>query len=499
MQNSQKTYELLQEKDSKIESLLAEITHLKFELDKLRKLFSGKKQERFVEEPKEQLRLDLFSEVIETETKEEKIPEYTRKKTKRTEKPVRMPLSAHLKRVTEVIVPKDLPEGSIKIGEEITEVLEIKPSEIFVRRIVREKYIIANPIKTEDFDSDKVIVTPDLPSDLPLFASNAGAGLLAHLIVSKFVDHLPFYRIIQMFKRSGVVIPSSTINNWFINMCKLFEPLFDAIQKEVLESPYIQVDESPIQVLTKDKPGSSHKGYMWVYHSPKSGDIFFDYCKGRGKIYPKETLDGYEGIVQTDGYASYNQFETNPSIRLVACGVHVRRKFFEAKKEHPKICNYVLSGFQKIFESEKKIRELKPPPDEILKIRNQESKPILEKLEKYLCEKKLQILPKSQTGKAIAYALNFWKRLLVFLDEPMVLFDNNLIENSIRPLALGRKNYLFAGSHGGAKRVAMMYSFMGSCKLNGINPFEWLKSTLEKINSQKACDLHKLLPGYKGE
>jgi len=477
--------------------LSARILHLELEYKKIRKLIFGAKSERFKEEPKEQLSLDLFPEVIEKqELKEENIT-YTRKKETKKKKPVRTKLPEHLERKTETIEPKNIPEGAKKIGENITEVLEYKPGKIYVRKIIRPKYVAENPIKTFDFNSDKVILTADLPSDLPLFASNAGAGFLAHLFVSKYIDHLPFYRQIQIHKREGIVLPSSTINDWFTNTSKLLQPLYEVLKKEVLQSSYIQADESPIKVLTKDKPGSSHKGWMWVYHSPPDKLLFFDYRSGRGKNGPKEILSEFAGILQTDGYAAYLQFADKDKLRLAACMAHARRKFFEAKEENPDVCNFVLSKISKLYDIERNIKESKLSAEAVLEKRQTESLAIMNLLETYLSEQQAKVLPKSLTGKAVAYALNLWKRLSVFLDSPEVLIDNNLIENSIRPLALGRKNYLFAGSHFGAERTAMMYSFFGSCKMQGIEPWAWLKSTLEKISNHKANKLSQLLPGYK--
>ena len=477
--------------------LTSRVLYLELEYKKLQKLIFGAKSERFKEEPKEQLKLDLLSEVIEKQDVEEQEITYVRKNREEKKKPVRTALPDHLERKEEIIEPKNIPEDAKKIGENISEVLEYTPGKIYVRRIVRPKYVIENPLKETKLDSDIAIVTADMPCDLPLFASNAGAGLLTHLFVSKYIDHLPFYRQIQIFKRQDIELSSSTINGWFANTSKLLEPLYEVLKNEVLQSSYIQVDESPMKVLTKDKPGSSHKGWMWVYHSPPDGFVFFDYRKGRDKSGPKEMLKNFSGIVQTDGYAAYNQFGNDGEIRLSACMAHARRKFFEAKDENPTVCNFVLIQIGTLYEIERDIRQGEFSTEEILKLRQEKSTPIMKSLKKYFDEQLSLLLPKSLTGKAVAYSLNLWKRLNVFLENPEVLIDNNLIENSIRPLALGRKNYLFAGSHNAAQNAAMMYSFFGSCQKQKIEPYQWFKSTLEKINDHKANKLHELLPGYK--
>ena len=500
MKNTEKQHKTIQGLTQENNNLKAENLYLKVELERIRQLISGKKTERFEAQPDTQLKLDLFPEIVEKQddTEETEILKYERKKPKKTKKiPVRNPIPEHLPRVTEIVEPKNLPEGAVKMKILITEVLEYKPGRIFVRQIIRPQYVVPNPIKTTDFDADNVILAAELPTSLPILGSNASASLLAHIAVSKLVDHLPLYRQIQMFKRQGIEFASSTVNDWFKNTCILLTPLYDALIKETLKSSYVQVDESPMPVLTKDKPCSTHKGYMWVYYSPPNNLVFFDYDKSRGKEPPKKILENYSGTIQTDGYAAYKQFEKNPDICLAACGAHARRKFYESQKENLVVCNFVLAMFQKIYAIEKVIRENQLSPEEILEIRTRESAPIMDELEKYLQEKQDETLPKSQTGKAIAYTLNLWDRLKVFLHDPAVLFDNNLIENSIRPLALGRKNYLFAGSHEAAQRIAMMYSFFATCKRRDIEPFNWLKTTLEKISAHKANRLYELLPGYK--
>ena len=485
---------ILKEENDRLSS---KILYLELEYKKLQKLIFGAKSERFKEEPKEQLKLELFPEVIEKKDFEEEEITYKRKKEVPKKKPVSTQLPLNLVRKTEIIEPENIPEGAKKIGENITEVLEYDPGKVYVRQIIRPKYVVENPIKTLDFNSDKVILTADMPNDLPLFASNAGPGFLAHLFVSKYIDHLPFYRQIQIHKRQGVVLASSTINDWFANTSKLLQPLYEVLKKKVLQSSYIQADESPIKVLTKDKPGSSHKGWMWVYHSPPDKLLFFDYRSGRSQTGPKEILIDFHGILQTDGYVVYSQFADKERVRLAACMAHARRKFFEAKEENPDICKFVLSKIGDLYDIERTMKEEEFSDKAILENRQKDSLPIMNLLEKYLIEQQNETLPKSLTGKAVSYSLSLWKRLSVFLDKPEVLIDNNLIENSIRPLALGRKNYLFAGSHAGAQRTAMMYSFFGSCKMQGIEPLAWLKSTLEKISNHKANKLHQLLPGYK--
>lgn len=462
---------------------------LKEELAQLKRMIFGKKNEKFI--PSDDKQLSLFGDDVQVAEKEEiKKEEITYKRSKKDKKkPVRMVLPAHLPREEEVIKPENLSENAKKIGEAITEVLEYKPGKIFVRRIVRPKYLLPK---------QEQIITAELPT-LPLPRANAGASLLAQLIISKFVDHLPFYRQRQIFKRQGVELAESTINDWYSGTCKLIEPLYDTLKKQIQQSTYIQADESPMPVQTKDKPGATHKGYMWVYHSPPDKKVCFVYQKSRGQDAPKVFLSDFSGILQTDGYAAYTAFGNKPNITLAACMAHARRKFEKSLDNYKDIAEYVLVGIQKLYEIEREIKESELSDNQTIELRQEKSSPILKNLKKYLLEKAIGILPKSDIGKAISYTLKLYDRLEVYLSDARVLIDNNLIENSIRPLALGRKNWLFAGSHDAAQRNAMMYSFLGTCKLNKVEPFEWLKTTLEKIPDYNIQNLKELLPGYKSK
>jgi len=453
-------------------------------------LIFGKKNERFI--PTDDKQLSLFGDddvqTIEKEEVEKEKITYQRPKTNK-KKPIRTVLPAHLPRVEEIIEPENLPENARKFGVTITEILEYEPGRTFVRRIVRVKYLLPKQEK---------IITAELPT-LPLPRANAGASLLAQLIISKFVDHLPFYRQRQIFKRQGIELAESTINDWYSATCRLIEPLYETLKKQIRQSTYIQADESPMPVQTKDKPGATHKGYMWVYHSPPDKMVCFDYQKSRNKDAPKIFLSDFSGILQTDGYAAYTAFGNKPNITLSACMAHARRKFEKSLDNYAEIAKHVLAEIRKLYEIEREIRESEFSDIQIVELRQEKANPILADLKKYLLEKAIGVLPKSDIGKAIAYTLKLYDRLEVYLTDGRVLIDNNLIENSIRPLALGRKNWLFAGSHEAAQRNAMMYSLLGTCKLNNVEPFEWLKNTLNKIPDYNIQNLKELLPGYKSE
>jgi len=238
----------------------SEIERLKHQLAELRRMIFGAKRERFIGiDPKQGNLFDLPVQQTGPEPKEE--ISYTRNKPSSKKQPLRLELAPHLPRREEVIEPDGLPEGAIKIGEAVTEILEYEPATIYVRKIVRPKYIASSN------DEQTIITIAELPT-LPIPKGNAGAGILAHILVSKFVDHLPFYRQVRMFKRQDVTIAESTINGWFNATCNLLSPLYDSLKQKLLSATYLMADETPIPVLTKDKPGSTHKGYHWVYYDP---------------------------------------------------------------------------------------------------------------------------------------------------------------------------------------------------------------------------------------
>ncbi len=457
---------------------------LKQQIDQLLKLVNGFKSERFVSSivSEQPTLFDLEENTTVTPTETEQVS-YTRSKKNH---PGRHKLPEHLP-VKEIIIEPDQPiDGLVKIGEEISETLEYTPASLVKRRTIRPKYAKAN---------GEGIVIGELPSR-PIEKSIAEASLLAHILVNKYVDHLPLYRQIQMFKRDFEWQASqSTLCDWANSCCKLLEPLYNALKQKIISSDYIQADESPIKVLDKDKVRSTHQGYQWVYHSPLHKLVLFNYRKGRGQSDPKEMLENYQGYLQCDGYKVYDAIGLQKGITLVGCLVHARRKFHDALDNDPPRAKYALQIFSSIYHKEKQIKE-QSGDDLTLKqeLRLKEIAPLIEEIKSWIEQESLKVLPKSTIGKAMTYYLKQYHKLEAVTLDPRLELDNNLIENSIRPLALGRKNYLFAGSHKAAQNTAMIYSFMGSCKINNVNPREWLEYVLENISDWNIQKLELLLP-----
>jgi transposase len=255
------------------------------------------------------------------------------------------------------------------------------------------------------------------------------------------------------------------------------------------------VDETPIPVFTKDKPCSTHKGYHWVDYSPLNKLVCFVYRKGRGRDSLLDFLKDCRGTIQSDGYTAYDIFDNPGVIILLSCMAHVRRKFDEARQNEPVAAGYVLEEMQKLYDVERQARELNLGFENRKALRDEKSLPKLTGLEKCMKKKAVEILPKSAMGVALSYTLGLWNRLIRYLDDGRYEIDNNLVENNIRPVALGRKNYIFARSHEGAERAAMIDSFLGTCKKNNVNYFIWLKDILERIPDHKVNRLDELLPG----
>jgi len=470
--------------------LESKVSQMQFHIDQMQRLIFGAKRERFIPTQSEnQMTLPFEVEEQTEPEKQQEVITYVREKKKRENHPGRLPLPDHLPVEEIIIEPKEDTTGMKCIGKEVTDQLELIPAKLFVKRYIRPKYIRVE--NSEDSTHKGVIA--DLPV-FPIEKGIAGCGLLAQVMIDKFVDHLPIYRQIERFKREGIKIPSSTINGWQEAVCNLLEPLYDTLKHRVLSQGYLQVDETPIQVLDKSKKGKTHRGYHWVYYSPLERMVLFDYRDGRSREGPQKLLKDFSGYLQTDGYKVYDLIATKKSITHLSCMAHARRGFEKALDYDKPNAEYAMGIFQKLYDIERKAKEQELTPGQRHELRLDESLPLLNELGKWMAETYKTILPKSPLGKAMAYCIPRWDNLMNYLKDGSLEIDNNLAENAIRPIALGRKNYLFAGSARGAERAAMFYSFFGTCKKNGVNPFEWLKKVLEVIPEHKVNKLHELLP-----
>lgn len=486
---------LYQKERNEKEALQTEVMKLQLQLHKLTQLVFGSKSERFVANTN-QLSLDIYADEAAPACKiaEAKKVEYVktdvRKKRDLSELSVYM---QYLDRVYETREPQNIPQGAVKIGEERHEVIETTASHTFIRVIVIPKYKIAS---AADNDKTEIIAAP-VPQR-PLAKCMAGSSLLAQILVDKFCDHLPLYRQMKRFERNGVSIPYNTFVDWTGKAIDLLSVMGEALLKEIIASSYIHVDETGLKVLLgkeNNKGKKIHGGYLWCYNNSIKNLVYFDYQAGRGEKHTIGILKNFTGIIQTDGWQVYEGIAAKQSgIRQICCLAHARRKFFEAKKYDEDLAEFALTKFNAIYEIERRCKEQKLSFEQITEVRQKEAVPILNELHHWMLEQYKMALPSGPIRSAITYTLERWDRLCHYTNNGMLNPDNNPVERNIRPVAVGRKNYLFAGSHKAAERLAMIYSLIGTCNLNKVNPYEWIKDVLDKINTTHINKIHELLP-----
>jgi transposase len=546
-QNAKKTVDNLADKDTFIETLLQERDELYQELSKLRQIDGGalaqaekkiaqfqkaiEEKDRLIKKLTDQLAwlrrkfwkassekyipvdpaqrkidfdgLDVLPEEEETvNAAASEIDTYKRNKPEHTKKqPVRLPLPEDLRREDEIIEPEGIDENWVRIGEEVTEQLEHKPGEIYVRRIIRHKYALKKDLQVQqELDMDgslnKTIKIAPLPL-LPLPRSNAGASLLAELIMGKYMYHLPFHRQISLFKLEGLKIPASTVNDWFAGCSDLLRALYYRLKEIVLESDYIQIDESTVPVINNEKHRAV-KAYLWVVRDVMKDLVFFHYDKGsRAQKVVIELLHNYKGAVQTDGYEAYSIYENKKGVLLLGCWAHARRKFIEALKEDKAGAQYALEQIGLIYGVESMAEDQELDYQKKAELRARLAYPILFGFERWIVSYMPKALPKGRMSQALTYTYSLFHRLSRYHLDGRYRIDNNLVENTIRPLALGRKNYMFCGNHDAAENAAIMYSLLGCCAATDVNPRDWLTDVITRIpyyNNDYSLDLADLLP-----
>ena len=393
--------------------------------------------------------------------------------------------SEALRREEQILYPEGIDLATTKkIGEDVTETLALKPCELFVKKLVRPKLL--------DTVTNKILQAP--APDRAFERSSVDPSLVAQIIVEKFLDHLPLHRQLKRYSRFGVIISDSTMGDWLTAAANLMLPLYEAHKKGVIACNYLHADETTIKVLESDRKGATHLGYYWVYQAHEKKLVLFDYQTGRGREGPRYILKHYQGYLQTDGYGVYDDFENKPGIILLCCLAHARRKFNEALLHNKPVASYVLGEIQKIYAIERHITDNEITGEEKLQYRKENAMPLLDELGKWMQKNYAEVLPKSVTGKALAYSLKRWDKLSLYATSSILNIDNNPVENSIRPVAVGRKNYLFAGSHAAAQRAAMFYSLLATCTNHKINPYEWLHDILNRIATQPINQIEDLLP-----
>ena len=382
--------------------------------------------------------------------------------------------------VEEVIEPelvKAQPEVWRCIGQEVSEQLDYEPARFLRRRIIRRKYVHRT-------DLDHVPVIAALPERLQ-DRSLPAPGLLAQILVGKYCDHLPLYRQEQIFRsRHQVHLPRQTLARWVALAADWLKPIYENIRTGVMAGGYVQVDETPIDYLEPGN-GSTKQGYLWTGHRP-GGDVFYRWETSRATACLDNIIPvDFTGTVQCDGYAAYRSFANGrgDAIELAGCWAHVRRKFYEAIESAPRTAGWIVRQLQHLYRVEADLREQKVGPQLRAAVRAHQSRPIVARLERVLIKLKIsgRHLPQSLLGTAMDYTLGQWQTLKVYLNDGRVEIDNNLVENAIRPTAIGKKNWLFIGQAEAGERSAIIYTVIESCRRRGLNPYAYLRDVLTRL------------------
>lgn len=456
------------------------------ELSWLRRQVFGRKSERFI--PNE-AQLNLGLDVAETPppVTTETISYDRRKVQKERKGHGRGVMPTHLPIEDIVIEPQVDVTGLEQIGKEESWELDYEPGQLRVLRYIRPKYV-----RRGDLHDDILI---GLLPPRPIEKGNASAGLLAHVVVEKYVYHMPLDRQRRRFKnRHGVEIAESTLCDMVKHTGFWIEPLHRLQKEHVLSCSYLQADETPIPILVKGKKGKTHKGYFWVYYDPLRELVYFDYRRGRSRDGPSEMLKDFKGVLQVDGYAGYNEVLSGADMSWAACMAHVRRKFKDNLERDRQRAEYALKAIGKWFRRERMAKKVKMDPERRLAMRKKHIVPLMKEFHDWLKKESTLVLPQNPMRKAITYALNQWPGFTPFMTDGRVELSNNLVENAIRPVALGRNNYRFKGSHEAAKRAAMIYSLLATATRKGHDPFAYLKDTLSKLPAVKTRALQDFLP-----
>jgi transposase len=493
-ESPEKFYEMLIEAQTELASYKLKYANL---LEEIRLA----KQQRFApSSEKNVLQPDLFDEAgveLPEEVKEQLTDEIEVKSHTRKKHPIRRALPAYLPR--EVIL-HDISEAEkicgcgehlVRIGEEVSEQLKYIPAKISVIQHVRPKYA-CKPCQ----ENGRIAPMPALL--LP--KSIATPELVAHMIVSKYCDHIPLYRQEAIWERMEVDLPRSSLCGWVLKTAEICEPLIKLLQKNITTSEYAQVNETTVQVLHEIGRDNRTKSYMWVYRGGgNKPSIVYEYQETRGGYHAQQFLVGFKGYLQSDAFSGYNWAGNAKEIIHVGCHAHARRPFAELAKAHKisGLAHEALKFYRKLYGIEKEARDNQYTSEMRYRLRQEQSIPILATFKKWLDHHILKTSEQGVIGKAIRYCLAHWVELNNYLKDGRIEIDNNLIENAIRPFALGRKNWLFNGSPAGAKAGATLFSLIETCKANGVEPYQYLCAMLNRIRDCKTeDDYRKLLPQF---
>jgi transposase len=474
------------------------IDKLKFELARLKRWRFGKNSESVGSEQIALWESELDGDIAAAEARIETVVQAIADESPAAAskgQPKRKPLPDTLPRVEEhyALASCRCPacgHGLEQIGEEISEQLDLVPARYFVRRHIRAKYTCRQC---------EAIHTAPMPAQ-PIDKGLPAPGLLAHVMGSKYLDHIPLHRQEQMAAREGVVLPRSTMAGWLGQVEVLLEPLVGHMAAHLRADTVLHADETPVPVLDPGS-GKTATGYLWAYRSGPWNAIqavVFNFAMSRGQETPLRFLKDYQGVLQVDGYAGYNQILRRDGVIEAGCMAHARRKFVEVwEATKSPAAQAAITEIARLYAIEQEIKDL--TVEERQRERQARAGPLLDALKQWLEATYAKASPRSNLAKAIQYSLNRWKALVCYASDGRINIDNNPVENAIRGVAVGKKNYLFCGSEGGGRRAALIYSLVESAKINGIDPMAYLKHVLTVLPSAKQVDLDGLMPWNFGK
>ncbi|MDQ2993834.1 MAG: IS66 family transposase [Pseudomonadota bacterium] len=492
--------DLLRKMIIEMSSELAELNVYKEKYERLVEELRLAKQQRFApSSEKNILQPDFFDEAgteLPDEPKDDKekieIKPHTRSKH-----PIRRPLPDYLEREDTVHDISDEEKVCscgvhlVRIGEEVSEQLKYIPSKLNVIRHVRPKYACKHCqenvkiAKMPKLLLPKCIATPEL---------------VAYTIVAKYCDHIPLYRQSSIWTRMEIELPRSSLCGWLLKVSALCEPLIKELQKIIVSYDYVQSDETTVQVLNEEGRENTTKSYMWCYRGGGEDlSIVYEYQETRGGYHAREFLSGFKGYLQSDAFSGYNWAHDVKEIISIGCNAHARRPFAELAKltDTSGLATMAIKFYRQLYAIEKEARDKNYTSEKRYSLRKERSEPILKEFKEWLDRYHLKTSEQGKIGKAIRYCLSHWAKLTGYLKDGRIEIDNNLLENAIRPFALGRKNWLFAGSPTGAKAGAIFYSLIETCKANNVEPYRYFCSMLNRIREcENEEDYPELLPQY---
>ena len=478
-----------------VQSLLQTVTFKQATIDKLthenallKRLKFAAQSERFSAEQRSLLEETLDEDLQAVSDEIERLVSHDAPPPKVKEYPKRQPLPANLPR-TDIHHEPDSTTCTCgcqmkRIGEDVAEKLDYVPGVFSVERHVRGKWVCAQCETLIQAPVDAHVIDKGIPT----------TGLLAQVLVAKFADHLPLYRQEAIFGRAGLAIPRSTLGAWVGSCGVQLQALVDALKDDILTHSVVHADETPVQML-KPGTGKTHRAYLWAYAAGAFEDtkaVVYDFCESRAGENAKVFLGNWRGSLVCDDFSGYKQLMTQ-GVMEIGCLAHARRKFFDLHASNKsQIAHSALEQIGRIYDIEREIKEMLP--DARRRIRQERTNPLLDTLHAWLLLNRQKITDGSATAKAMDYSLRRWDALTRFVHNGQLPVDNNHIENQIRPIAIGRNNWLFAGSLRAGKRAAAVMSLIQSAKLNGHDPYAYLKDVLTRLPTQRASQIHELLP-----